>query len=91
MSIDDYVQFGLKGSTDFGIQGYKVAYTCELDKPQIKKIHPGKRTTYLDDAMKSKKFVPPAKYEIMGDLVDKKHKSKIDKAKRKTMADEIAA
>jgi len=25
----------------------------------------------------------------MGDMVDKKHKSRIDKAKRETMADEI--
>jgi hypothetical protein len=66
-----------------------VAHTCELDKPYAKKIHKGIRTTYLDDAIKEKKGVPSFQYEVMGDIVDKKHKSKIDKAKRETMADEI--
>lgn len=37
-----------------------------------------------------KKDVPSANYEVTGDLVSKK-KSNIDKAPRKTMADEIAS
>ena len=93
MSVNDYVQYGLKRGKDdnFGVNGYKVAYTCELDKPLVKKIHPGLRKTYVDDAIREKKIIPPAKYEIQGDLLDTKHKSFLCKAPRRTMADEIAA
>ena len=41
--------------------------------------------------MKAKKFIPAAHYKVAGDLVDKTHKSNLEKAPRKTRADEIAA
>jgi hypothetical protein len=85
------VQFGLRGSQNFGIEGYALATTCALDRPLITKIHAGKRNTYIDEEVKAKKGIPAAQYKVMGDLVSKSHKSRIDKAPRTTMADEIAA
>lgn len=91
ISVKDYVQFGLRGSQNFGIEGYALATTCALDKPLITKIHAGKRNTYIDEEVKAKKGIPPAQYKIMGDLKDTRHKSRLDRAPRTTMADEIAA
>lgn len=89
--MKDYVQYSSKkGNERYGIQGYFLRTTCELDKPLIAKIHAGKRTTYIDDEIRNKKDVPSANYEVSGNLVSTK-KSNIDKAERKTMADEIAS
>jgi hypothetical protein len=41
--------------------------------------------------MKVKKFIPAANYEIIGNLTKNGHKSNIEKAKRNTLADDIAA
>ena len=89
--MQDYVQYSSKRGNDrYGIKGYFLRSTCELDKPLIAKIHSGKRETYIDDEIRMKKGVPSANYEVTGDMVSNK-KSKIDKAPRKTMADEIAS
>ena len=68
-----------------------MATTCALDKPLVARIHSGKRTTYIDDEIKAKKYIPAADYKVQGDLNDKKHKSSVNKAARKTMADDIAS
>ena len=80
----------MKGNEQFGISGYQLAATCALDQPQTFKIHDGKRQTYIDDAVKVKAFVPPAQYTVTGNLVTKGHKSMLNKAERRTLADEIA-
>jgi hypothetical protein len=64
--------------------------STELDKPLVSKIWPGKKKTYLDDAVKEKAHVPPAKYDIINDIINVKRKSNLDKGPRNTLADEIA-
>ena len=56
----------------------------ELDKPQVAKIWPGKKKTFLDDAVKEKEHVPPAKYDIPSDLVNMRRRSNLDKGPRLT-------
>lgn len=53
------------------------------------RIWPGKKTTYLDDQLKTKKDIPYKFYEVGLTLLDPKHKSNICKAKRKMMGDDI--
>jgi hypothetical protein len=55
-------------------------------------MHEGKRKTYIDDEIQKKKLVIQAPfYEISRDLVQKNHKSFLNKAQRKTLADDIAS
>ncbi len=63
--------------------------STELDKPLLSKIFPGKKKTFIDDAVKEKAHVPPAKYEIYSDIINVKRKSNLDKGPRNTLADEI--
>ena len=62
----------------------------EFDKPLLSKILPGKKRTYIDDAVKEKAHVPAAKYEIISDIINVKRKSNLDKGPRNTLADDIA-
>jgi len=64
--------------------------STELDKPLVARIWPGKKKTFLDDAVKEKEHVPPAKYDIPSDLVNVRRRSNLDKGPRLTLADEIA-
>ena len=42
------------------------------------------KKTYIDDEVRMKKFIPPAHYNVAGDLVNKKKQSNLDKAPRRT-------
>jgi len=64
--------------------------STELDKPLVAKIWPGKKKTFLDDAVKEKEHVPPAKYDIINNIVNVRRKSNLDKGARNTLADDIA-
>ena len=77
-------------SQDLGIQGYFITKINPLDKPKTRAIKSGKRTTYLDDAVRDKRDVPNKFYNTMNDLNDKKHSSNLCKAKRTSLMDEIA-
>ena len=54
-----------------GIQGYTIRKTCEIDKPRISVIMPYKKPGFVDAAIKLKRFVPDANYEIINDMKDK--------------------
>lgn len=90
MSVKDHVQMGLKKS-EFGIDGYFLPKTSGLDHCLNSMIWPGQKKTYIDDAVKEKSFVPPAKYEVRGSLADKSTKSGMDKEPRRTPAMQVAA
>lgn len=62
-----------------------------MDKPLVAKIWPGKKKTYLDFEVKLKEHVPPAKYEILGSMINERRKSNLDKGRRNTLPDEIEA
>jgi hypothetical protein len=59
--------------------------------PLTTKIHEGKRTTYIDDAVKLKNFVPAAtRYNVTQNMGSESKKSGMPKGKRRLMTDEIA-
>ena len=70
--------------TDGGVEGYYLPGTCALDKPLNSRIWPGKKTTYIDEAIHAKRFVPGSKYDTVGDMVIAGHKSNLDKGERLT-------
>jgi hypothetical protein len=70
---------------------YHVPKGAPFDLIRSAKIHPGKRTTYIDDAVKLKKVVPAAtRYNVTLNMVDEKKKSSMAKGMRRLMTDEIA-
>jgi hypothetical protein len=89
MSVRDYVQYGVK-KFEGGVDGYFLPDTVLTLKPLHSKIFPGEKKTFIDDFIKEKKGVPPANYNIMGDMVVKGHKSNLDKDIRRTLPIEIA-
>lgn len=87
----EFVNYGNKsGKRDFGLELYHMPDNNEkLPKHNPhSKIFPGKKTTYLDDEMKSKKNVPYKFYEV-GVTMLHKGKSNMCRAKRKMMGDDI--
>lgn len=88
MSVRDYVHYGIKKDEN-GVDGYFLASTPLPQKSLHSKIWPGKKTNYIDDFIKMKKHVPPAYYNIMGDMNIKGHKSSVAKDIRRTLPVEI--
>ena len=84
MSVQDYVVMNTGGKQQFGIQGYKMVGTTAFDKPFVPKIVSGKKTTYIDDAVRSKKNVPDFKYNVAGDMNRTGHKSDLERDIRRT-------
>ena len=82
MSVKDYIKCN-SHTNEFGIEGYKMTGTTALDKPVVFKLSTGPKKTYIDDAVKSKKGIPSANYNVMGDLVNK-GKSDIERDIRRT-------
>ena len=87
----DFVKYGSRSSKqEFGLELYHMPDNNEKipkHNPHSK-IFPGKKTTYVDEHMKSKKDIPYKFYETGLNLLDK-GKSKMCKAARKTFADDI--
>ncbi len=48
MTVKDFVTYGLRGKSEFGLNHYYLPPTVELNKPQTFKIHSGKKKTFLD-------------------------------------------
>lgn len=46
-----------------------------MDKPRISVIKAYKKPTFLDEAIKMKRFVPDANYEVISDIKDKNERS----------------
>ena len=86
MTVHDYVKVtDGQGTEDFGINGYYLAKTNALSKAHQQKIHNGKKTTYIDDAIRAKRGIPDFKYELSGNMLfGKERMSNLEKAKRNT-------
>ena len=60
------------------------------DLPRTARIHPGRKTTFIDEAVKEKKSVPESsRYNVIKDMGSNK-KADMAKGKRKLMTDDIA-
>ena len=71
---------------DWGIEGYDFPkFNPHTNKPRIVTIHEGKKKTFIDEVVKTKNFIPPADYNIMGSLVNPKRFSSMPKGRRITM------
>ena len=91
MTVRDYVvtSLGTKADRDFGVSGYAIPKPWPLEKPLSTIIHSGTKKTFVDYEIKSKKFVPDAKYDVRGNLADKRGKSDWNKDKRHTLATDV--
>ena len=90
MNVKDFVTYGLRGKSEFGLNHYYLPQTVEFNKPKTFKIHSGKKKTFLDQEIKRSTGIPPAKYEVMRNMVISGHKSNLNKGKRRLMTDDIA-
>ena len=77
-------------NNDWGIAGYDFPkFNPHTDKARMVSIKGVKKQTFIDDLALSKKYIPPADYEVMGQLVDPKKHSNLSKEKRITMPMQI--
>ncbi len=70
----------------WGIEGYNLpTFDAHFDKPMDIKIIKTKRTSYIDEYMKVKKFVPePTIYNTIGNILNEKRHSSMPKSERIT-------
>jgi hypothetical protein len=81
----------IKGKkSSFGVEGYYLRTTCELDKPLSMRWKPGKRPNFLDEAVKLKKHMPDTFYNVEGNMAVQNTKSNLSKSPRTLLSDEIA-
>ena len=75
----------------WGIEGYDLPkFDVNFDKVRKVKMIKDNRPSFLDEAVKIKKFVPePTLYEVSGNLINSKKKSGLCKGKRIMMSEEI--
>lgn len=90
LSVREFVTYGIRGKSEFGLSHYHMPESYALKKPRVARIHPGIKTTFIDEEVKSKSYIPPAKYNVVPNMDDKSHKSNIMKGKRRLMTDDIA-
>ena len=86
MTAREYALANLKEADGIGIRGYSCRKTLELNKPRVSAILPYKKTTFIDEAIRSKKHVPPSNYDVIPNLRDKNTKSAMPKSFRHTIA-----
>ena len=91
MTAREYVLASMKKSDiTTGVEGYLMTKPfTPFDGPLIKKIHDGKKRTYIDFEVRAKSIVPEAKYNISYDWATKGGNSNFCKDKRHTMATDI--
>lgn len=89
----EFVMKQIRTSGDFGVEGYTVRKTIELDKPVAFAWKQTKRPNFLDDQMKlkMKNCVPSTFYKVEGNLVQADHKSFLSKSPRTLHSEEISA
>lgn len=89
MTAHDFVMSNMKKNESFGVEGYLLAKTMtNFDKALATKIHAGKKRTFVDDAVKSKKHVPDANYNVSIDWTKDK-KANFNKDFRHTIPTDI--
>ena len=91
MTAREYAIANLRGVDNLGVDGYSVRKTLELDMPRNSVILPYKKKTFIDDAIRDKKFVPCANYDVISNLKDKNTRSALPKGKRHTIATDAEA
>ena len=74
-----------------GVQGYTVRKTLEVMKPRNSVIVPYKTPNFLEEAIKTKRFVPDANYEVIPNMKDKNTRSSLPKERRRTIATDAEA
>lgn len=74
MTVQDYVSAGRK-KFEYGLTHYHMPKPPNLDSHLFKKIQKGKKTTYIDEAVKRSRNMPDFNYNITTDILDKKRKS----------------
>ena len=91
MNAREFATASLKGADldGMGVKGYTLRKTLEMDKPRVSVIMPYKNPTFLDMAVKMKKHVPDANYNVIPDLKDKSLRSGLPKGRRSLISEEI--
>ena len=80
----------MRGKSEFGISNYHLPRCAVEDVPKTARIHPGKKTTFIDEAVKLKTFVPESsRYNVIKEM-GSNTKADMAKGKRKLMTDDIA-
>ena len=80
----------MKKDNEFGVDGYNLATTMtNFDKPICTKLVSGQKKTFVDDAVKAKRHVPDAKYDVSLNWVAPNKRSNFCKDKRHTIATDI--
>ena len=79
----------LGNEKEFGIEGYQLRRTIELDKPRNVIMWPGPKKTFVDAEIKAKKHVPCSHYAVMGDISKNNKKSALCKSPRHLISTEI--
>ena len=82
--------YSRRADDEYGIKGYRIAkFNALLDKPRIVSIIKTEKKNFLDEAARSKAFMPPpGHYETTRSLI-KKNGFNLPKSKRITMAEEF--
>lgn len=89
MTAREFVVSQIKKNELYGIEGYELNRTLtKFDQPLVTKIHAGKKKTFVDDAIRFKRHVPDANYNIAFDWVAQKHPN-FSKDRRHTLATDI--
>ena len=83
MTAREYATANLR-LDEMGVKGYTLRKTLEMDKPRASVILPYKKTTFIDEAIRDKKFVPDAHYDVIPNLKDKNTRSGLPKGKRES-------
>ena len=90
LTAKEFVRNCIGQNEDFGIDGYSLARTyTPFDKPFKARILPGKKTTYVDDAIKEKRHVPAANYNVAIDWT-RNARSNFSRDMRHTIPTDIA-
>ena len=90
LTAKEFVKNCIGQNEEFGIDGYSLPRTLTpFDKPFKARILPGKKKTYLDDAIRDKRHVPPANYNIAIDWT-RNARSNFAKDMRHTIPTDIA-
>ena len=91
MPVREVVAAYKKKKNIWGIEGYDLPkYNANYDNVRRVRMIKDNRPSFLDEAVKIKKFVPePTLYEVSGNLVHAKKKSGLSKGKRIMMPEEI--
>ena len=86
MTAREFAVANLRDSDGLGVQGYTVRRTLEVEKPLAAVMFPYKKKTFIDDAIRDRKWVPDAKYDVIPSMKDKNTRSGMCKDMRHTIA-----